>query len=367
VRQCGPKRSEDPVDYRIRTYLEARTMSNATFRIPSYRRHKPTGQAVVTLGGRDIYLGKYNSAASRIEYNRLIAEWTANNRTFAPSHDLTVVELAAAFMRHAKDYYRRPDGSCTGEVANYRTLIGRLRALYGRTRAADFGPLALKAVRQQLVDAGLSRMTINQADNRIRHMFKWGVENQLIEPSVLHGLQAVGGLRVGRSAAKETTPVKPVPDAFVDAVLDHVSSQVAAMVRLQRVTGMRSGEVTIMRACDIQMSGATWIYTPTAHKTAWHGHDRKVYLGPRAQAIIRPFLRSDLRAIVAKLVEMAKAGDLAAIRELLDRAIGKPKSTVEVEQAALVEAEIDAELDDALRELATCGEATNVAARAAAN
>ena len=75
----------------------------------------------------------------------------------------------------------------------------------------------------------------------------------------------------------------------------------------------------------------------------------------------------DLRAIIAKLVEMAKGGDLAAARELLDRTIGKPKSTAEIEQAALVEAEIDAELNDALRELATCGEAANAAARAAAN
>lgn len=32
----------------------------------------------------------------------------------------------------------------------------------------------------------------------------------------------------------------------------------------------------------------------------------------------------DLRAIVAKLVERAKTGDMAAIREVLDRLIGKP-------------------------------------------
>lgn len=53
-------------------------MQNA-LRILSYRRHKATGKAVVTIGGRDIYLGKYNSAESRQEYNRLIAEWTSHN------------------------------------------------------------------------------------------------------------------------------------------------------------------------------------------------------------------------------------------------------------------------------------------------
>ena len=33
----------------------------STSRLPSYRHHKPTGQAVVTLNGRDIYLGKYHT------------------------------------------------------------------------------------------------------------------------------------------------------------------------------------------------------------------------------------------------------------------------------------------------------------------
>ena len=79
-------------------------MSNVALRIPSYRRQRPTGQAVVTLGGRDIYLGKLNSASSRADYNRVIAEWTASNGTLPQrqASDLTIVELVAAFMRHAK-------------------------------------------------------------------------------------------------------------------------------------------------------------------------------------------------------------------------------------------------------------------------
>ena len=51
-------------------------MSNAvSFRPPKYRRHKAKGLAVVTINGRDIYLGKYSSAASKEEYRRLIAEY----------------------------------------------------------------------------------------------------------------------------------------------------------------------------------------------------------------------------------------------------------------------------------------------------
>ncbi len=48
--------------------------------VPRYRRHKPSGQAVVTLNGKDHYLGRYNTAASREAYNRLIQEWLTAGR-----------------------------------------------------------------------------------------------------------------------------------------------------------------------------------------------------------------------------------------------------------------------------------------------
>ena len=62
------------------------------------------------------------------------------------------------------------------------------------------------------------------------------------------------------------------------------------MVELQRLTGMRSGEVVIMRTRHIGMTGKVWVYQPTEHKTAHHGHARIVYLGPRAQAVLRAAL-----------------------------------------------------------------------------
>src|SRR5262245_4480695 len=123
-------------------------MPKLNHRPPSYRRHKASGQAVVTIGGRDIYLGRYNSPASRFEYNRLIAEWAVHGGNFPQAHasDLTVAEIAGAFWRHAMGYYRYFDGRPTGELSSYKTLLARLNKLYGRTRAADFGPLALKTI-----------------------------------------------------------------------------------------------------------------------------------------------------------------------------------------------------------------------------
>jgi len=68
------------------------------------------------------------------------------------------------------------------------------------------------------------------------------------------------------------------------------------MIELQRLTGMRPGEVLSMRVCDLDMSGVVWTYTPAEHKTEHHGHGRAVFIGPRAQTILRPFLRPELTA-----------------------------------------------------------------------
>lgn len=48
--------------------------------IPTYRLHRQSGQAVVTLNRRDFTLGPYGTPESRQRYNRLIGQWLANDR-----------------------------------------------------------------------------------------------------------------------------------------------------------------------------------------------------------------------------------------------------------------------------------------------
>jgi hypothetical protein len=49
--------------------------------LPSYRHHKPSGQAVVTFNGKDHYLGPWQSEASKTEHKRWLAEWIAAGKT----------------------------------------------------------------------------------------------------------------------------------------------------------------------------------------------------------------------------------------------------------------------------------------------
>jgi integrase len=257
--------------------------------VPSYRKHKPTNQAAVDLNGRTYYLGRYGSAGSRREYDRLIAEWLVGGRSLANGSRRSVSEVILAYLRFAETYYR---GS--GEVEKVKLAVKPLRALYGRMEAEEISPLRLKAVQQVMIDAGLSRRTINMRISCIKRIFKWATENEIVAPGIYHGLAAVSGLKQGRSGAREAKIVGPVPEAFVDAVLPHVNRHVRALIQLQRITGARSGELIVMQAADIDRSDARiWVYRPQRHKNQFREHCREIYLGPACQRIIRPFLQAE--------------------------------------------------------------------------
>ena len=130
-------------------------MTKNTERIPSYRHHKATGQAVVTLNGHDHYLGNHGTTASRREYKRLIAEWAAGNGTLSDGRDLTVAELIQHYRAMRSKYYRGSDGKQTCEVENVRKACRIVRTLYGDTLAKDFGPLALPSGSRRVHRQGL--------------------------------------------------------------------------------------------------------------------------------------------------------------------------------------------------------------------
>ena len=46
-----------------------------SFRTPKYRLHKASGQALVQINGKRVYLGKYGSEESQAQYHRLLAEF----------------------------------------------------------------------------------------------------------------------------------------------------------------------------------------------------------------------------------------------------------------------------------------------------
>jgi hypothetical protein len=100
-----------------------------------------------------------------------------------------------------------------------------LAFLYGHTPAKEFGPRALKAVRERMTEGyehpefgtqrPLSRGVINQRIGRIRRMFKWAVAEELLSETVYRALMAVPGLQRSRSQARETEPVSRSPMSWL--------------------------------------------------------------------------------------------------------------------------------------------------------
>jgi integrase len=171
-----------------------------------------------------------------------------------------------------------------------RDAMSCLKDLYASLPVCQFSPKRLKAVREAMIAKDWTRRHVNKQVGRVRRIFKWGVSEELVPPSVFHGLQTVEPLRKGRSEARETKPVKPVADEVVNATLPYLSPVVRAMVQVQRFSACRPGEVCRMRACEIDRSGDVWLYRPAQHKTDWHDHERCIVIGPQAQAVLLPFI-----------------------------------------------------------------------------
>lgn len=266
-------------------------------KVPSYGLHKPTGQARVYINGKSHYLGKYGSEESRKLYGDLVGKLLSGQtidpfaRTKQPADQssesgLTISELVLAFMRHAEGHYVK-NGKPTSEIHCLKSATRPLIELYAFTTVDGFGPLMLKAVREKMVAAGWCRSVINKNVGRIRSIFRWGVENEMVSAVTLQRLQAVSPLLSGRTEAQDNPAKAPATEEQVQAVRKHVSPLVRDLIDVQRLTGARAGELLLMTPAKIDRTKDVWLYDVDGHKTAHHGHRRIIAIGSRAQVILK--------------------------------------------------------------------------------
>lgn len=226
-------------------------------------------------------------------YGKFVADWHASDdvRTPDAKKDVSVRDLVDQYLEHAREYYRKPGGRRTTHATNMDHATREFLALWGELDANHVRATHLRQARDVMVKRGLSRVTINERVNRIRHIFKWGVGRDLVAPDVLQKLQAVEPLKRGRGGVKEGKGRRTVPEDEFNAVLEHLPAPVAAMAQLQWHIGMRPGEAMGMRARDIDRQDPNvWVYTPAEHKTEHYGKTRVIELGPRSQKAVADFL-----------------------------------------------------------------------------
>ena len=188
---------------------------------PSYRLHKPSGQAIVSIGGKMHYLGRFDSPESHELYRRLLAEVWASDTDQPNSTDqipissdqgtlkeITILELAVCYGKEANRYYRK-NGKPTSEWENAKRVLRELTSLYGTTLANEFGPLRFQAFRNIYIKRGCTRTTINKYMVHIKKMFQHAGKMELLPMECFWRIRDVGNLIQGRSDAREGRDVLP--------------------------------------------------------------------------------------------------------------------------------------------------------------
>ncbi|MGH7169636.1 MAG: tyrosine-type recombinase/integrase [Gemmataceae bacterium] len=268
--------------------------------IPSYRHHKARNCAVVTIDGHDHYLGPFGSPSSKQKYASLIRAWqqrqeqneVATDELLVPNDHPTINEVILAYLKHARDYYRPNHGEnkeagCINDALTVLQVQG-----YGREPADAFRPKDLKKVREAMTAKNWSRSYINSQVNRVKRMFAYAVEEDLIPGTVYHALLTVKGLRKGTPGVREAKKIQPVLGEHIKAVLGKAHAVLKAMLLFAYRTGARPGEVCALKPCHLDRTGKVWVYNvpPDANKTEHHDQERKVYIGPKAKKILEPWL-----------------------------------------------------------------------------
>ena len=290
---------------------------------PKYRLHKSTKQAVVSFFGETLYIGPFGSSKSHQRYQELLYEWEKRRHEERPVAKLedadescktdpekvaasvttatlrekvkagspvTISELILVYRRHTRRYYRK-NGEITREAGAIDDVLRLLRKYHGTSYAQEFGPVALDELREKMIDEmDWSRGYLNKQVNRLRGMFKWAASKELIDGSVSTALRELAGLKKGRTRARETAPVESVPDHIIDETLKHLPEVVADMVRIQRLTSARLAKSARCHRRTLIAVATFGCTDPLNTRPSILRRIASSPIGPRAQAILKPYL-----------------------------------------------------------------------------
>lgn len=287
----------------------------STFRFPRYpRRPHASGQARITIHGKDYYLGVFDSTESRAEYARLATQFAATPRPEkapAPHEACTVAEVVTRWHAQA----RADRGDDCREVKCVMDACKPLQRLRGHTLAAAFDDMALEEVRSAMIDGswltdeerakrikmkapiGWCREYVNHQVSRIRTVWRWAERKRLVPKGSWGCLSTLPPIE--RFKKVRRAPIRrAVDDATVEAAIAELSPIVGAMVRVHLATGMRPGELVRMQAGEVELRDGLGEYTipPDEHKDGWRdGQAKVVILPPDAVAAIAPWLEAAKR------------------------------------------------------------------------
>ncbi len=262
-------------------------------KVPKYRQHSTRDLGFVEWKGkRKYFTGRYNSQQSRAEYREFLqvnCGVSAPKPTIPSAAGMSIANMCGTYLAVM---YEQENGQKRGIWGVYHYALKPFVNEYGAELASNFGPLMLKRWQAKLADKQLSRAYIGVCVSCIKQTFRWAASEELVAPSVWHGLQAVQSLRRGKSKAKEQIKREPVPWAWVELTLPFLSQNVRDMILLQWLTGVRSMSLCHAKPAQFKQDGEFLLWRPR-HKTESSGNVVVLPLGPRAQSLLAPYLTKD--------------------------------------------------------------------------
>ncbi|MDZ4689545.1 MAG: tyrosine-type recombinase/integrase [Planctomycetaceae bacterium] len=275
--------------------------------LPSLLIDRSRNRAYCRANGRFVVLGPAiggePSPEAKAAYGRLIADLaqnpqqTPNSRTvrsgLSRATAVTVNHVCLRFVETALPRYVTPDGEPSAEDRCHRGVLRLLRSLFGATPAADFGPLKARVVRDAMIAKGWGRRFTNKQMVRLRQIFKLAVSYELIPADVLASLKSLPALRPGDIDKPDPPARRAVPLEDIETVKARLLQRNRDIVDLLLFTAARPSELLGLTTATIDQTGAAWKARIEQHKNAHRGHERTLYFGPKAQLILRRYLKPD--------------------------------------------------------------------------
>jgi integrase len=205
------------------------------------------------------------------------------------THQITFSELAELYIEKRQ----RPVG--TSDRYNVRRSMTLLYECFPNVDIATFDGDALEEYQRFLIGRNYDRKYINgKLVGFIKTLYRWGVRKKLVDKALTAEILSVPSLQYSERI-KENPDRKAAKPEDIEAVLPHVPEQIADMIVLQTLTGLRPSELCNMKAGEICTDANLFgenepVFKPVHHKTKWKGKDRAVPLGDVEMAIIRKYL-----------------------------------------------------------------------------
>ena len=298
--------------------------------LPQQRLHKPSGQSRVRINGRDVYLGPWGSRDAQDAYKALLvslvenggelpSDWrpathrTSRNPdvTITPGRrgNLTVGDLVASSMAAVGAGKTPAELNGCSRWWQLRRVAALLEP-YARLPAIEFGPRLLNEVAERLATEPMEhrrggapayRTVTSQRGliAQVRRVFRDAVAREELPPERLLALETVRG-NLPRGRCRPPTRRKPVSDTALEALRGFLPPYHMDALWLIRLTGARPSEVLRARSDDVDTTSTPWVLTVRHHKTERYGEERRLFLGPKARAIVEPRLGGGLLFVNSK-------------------------------------------------------------------